>query len=287
MRDLYQEVTDRIVASIEAGTPPWVKPWSVSDQRPRNAATQRHYRGVNNVLLGLEADIKGYADSRWLTFRQATELGARVRGGEHGTTIVFYKLTAIQEDSADRMAIQTRMVPLLRSFTVFNVAQVDGLPEALTKKPEPTTWDAHAEAEALLYSTGVEIHHGSSQAYYERAKDVIHLPPRSSFAERGDYYATALHELVHSTGHEKRCGRDLSNRFGDSAYAMEELVAEIGSAFLCEHCRIDGSLQHSAYLHAWLQVLKTDKRAIFTASAKAQAAADFVLQPAQSEEVAA
>jgi len=159
MIDLYQDVTDRIVAAIEAGTRPWVKPWSISDFRPRNAATQRPYRGVNRVLLGLEADAKGYADSRWLTFRQATELGARVRGGEHGTTVVFYKLTELPKQSADRTAIQYRKVPLLRSFTVFNVAQIDGLPESMTKQPEPAAWDAHVEADALLYSFGAEMLH--------------------------------------------------------------------------------------------------------------------------------
>jgi len=289
MIDLYQDVTDRIVAAIEAGTPPWVKPWSVSDFRPRNAKTQRAYRGVNSVLLGLEADAKGYADSRWLTFRQATELGARVRGGEHGTTVVFYKLTELPEQSADRTAIQYRTVPLLRSFTVFNVAQIDRLPESMMKPPEPAAWDAHNEAEALLYASGAEIHHGGEQAYYQRAKDIIHLPPRSSFAAAGAYYATALHELVHWTGLESRCNRNLAGRFGDDAYAVEEIVAEMGSAFLCAHCRIDGRLQHAAYVHAWIRVLKSDKKAIFAASAKAQAGADFVLrpaQPAQAEEAA-
>jgi len=290
MIDLYQDVTDRIVAAIEAGTPPWVKPWSVSDFRPRNAKTQRPYRGVNSVLLGLEADLRGFKQPQWLTFRQATELGARVRAGAQGTTVVFYKLTELPEQSADRTAIQYRTVPLLRSFTVFNVAQIDGLPESMTKPPEPAVWDAHVEAEALLYASGAEIHHGGDQAYYQRAKDIVHLPPRSSFAAAGDYYATALHELVHWTGHETRCNRNLTGRFGDDAYAVEELVAELGSAMLCAHCRIDGQLQHPAYLRAWLQVLKADKRAIFTASAKAQAGADFVLrtqQPAQAEEVAA
>ncbi len=281
--DLYLEVTQRIITALEAGTPPWVKPWSVSDQRPRNATTARTYRGVNSLLLGLEADAKGYPDSRWLTFRQAAELGARVRGGEHGTKIVFYKLTEIEDDSADH----PRMVPLLRSFTVFNVAQIDGMPEDMTKPPEPAAWDADAEAEALLYASGVEIHHGAAQAYYHRSNDVVHLPARSAFADPGAYYATALHELIHWSGHASRCNRDLKGRFGDGAYAVEELIAELGSAFLCAHCRIDGRLQHAAYMHAWLQVLKGDKRAIFTASAKAQAAADYVLQTTQVEEVAA
>ena len=287
--DLYQDVTDRIVAAIEAGTPPWVKPWSVSDQRPRNATTNRHYRGVNSVLLGIEADSKGYADSRWLTFRQAIELGARIRGGERGTTVVFYKLTKLPEQSADKQEIQYRTVPLLRSFTVFNIAQVEGIPESMATPAEQPAWDAHGEAETLLYTSGAEIYYGGSEAYYQRTNDVIHLPNRSAFADRGAYYSTALHELVHWTGNQKRCNRNLGGRFGDAAYAVEELVAELGSAFLCAHCRLDGTLQHPGYLRAWLEVLKADKRAIFTASAKAQAGADYILQaqqPAQSEEAA-
>ncbi len=284
MSDLYQEATDKIVAAIEAGTPPWVKPWSVSDFRPRNAKTNRPYRGVNSVLLSLEADARGYADPRWLTFRQAIEIGARIRGGERGTTVVFYKLTKLPEQSADRTEIQYRTVPLLRSFTVFNVAQVDGLPESMVKPPEPVAWDSHAEAEALLYASGAEMHHGGDSAYYQRAKDQIHLPPKSSFSDSGAYYTTALHELMHWTGAPIRCNRELKGRFGDNAYAVEELVAELGSAFLCAHCRIDGRLQHAAYLHAWLKVLKADKRAIFTASAKAQAGADFVLRTQQPVE---
>lgn len=290
MRDLYQEVTNRIVASLEAGTPPWVKPWSVSDQRPRNAATQRLYRGINSVLLELEADAKGYADSRWLTYRQAAELGAQVRGGEHGSTVVFYKLRELPEAQAEGTEPQKRVVPLLRSFTVFNVAQVDKLPAALTEPTKPVAWDAHAEAEALLHASGADIRHSSPKAYYNRGVDLIHLPPQNAFPDQGAYYGTALHELVHWTGHPTRCNRDLKGRFGDSAYAMEELIAEMGSAFLCAHCRIDGGLQHAAYMHSWLEVLKRDKRAVFTASGKAQAAADYVLrkvEPAQAEGEAA
>ena len=223
----------------------------------------------------------------WLTFRQATELGARVRGGEHGTTVVFYKLTELPEQSADRTAIQYRTVPLLRSFTVFNVAQIDGLPEAMTKPPEPAVWDAHVEAEALLYASGAEIHHGGDQAYYQRAKDIVHLPPRSSFAAAGDYYATALHELVHWTGHEKRCNRNLTGRFGDDAYAMEELVAEMGSAYLCAHCRLDGSCSMLRIFTPGSS-FEIRQAGIFTASAKAQAGADYAThsQPVQAEEAA-
>jgi antirestriction protein ArdC len=288
MNDLYQNVTDRIVAAIEAGTPPWIKPWSVAgDLRPLNAATRRPYRGINSVLLGLEAQTQGYARSRWLTYRQAAELGAQVRKGERGTTVVFYKLREVPEAQSEQPGDEKRVIPLLRSFTVFNVAQIEGLPAALTEPPKPEAWTSSEAAEALLHASSATIRHGGVHAYYDRGLDAIHLPARSAFADGTSYYATALHELLHWTGHPARCNRDLKGRFGDAAYAMEELIAEMGSAFLCAHCAIDGRLQHAAYVRAWLPVLKGDKRAVFTAAAKAQAAADYLLQPEQIGEVAA
>ncbi len=285
MKDFYQDVTTRIVAAIEAGTPPWVKPWSVSDQRPKNAATGRLYRGINTLLLGLEAQAHGYASNAWLTYRQAAALNAQVRGGEHGTSIVLYKLHEVEDTKIEG---ERRVIPLLRTFTVFNVAQIDGLLET----PTPTTrsWNPHLEAELVLTSSGADIRHGTPKAYYTTVMDRIHLPVKHAFKDQGAYYATALHELTHWTGHKSRCSRDLSGRFGNDSYAMEELIAELCSAFLCAHCRIDGRLQHAAYLHSWLQVLKADKRAIFTAAAKAQQAADFLLgsvEMEQTEEAAA
>jgi antirestriction protein ArdC len=288
MKDFYQDVTNRIVAAIEAGTPPWLRPWSVSDQRPRNAATQRLYRGINCLLLGLEAQAHGYASNAWLTYRQAAALNAQVRGGEHGTSIVLYKLHEVDDVKTEG---EKRVIPLLRTFTVFNVAQIDGLPQP-TQPTRPTpAWDPHLEAELLLSSSGADIRYGTSQAYFHPAKDVIYLPAKDAFTDGGSYYSVALHELTHWAGHPTRCNRDLSGRFGNDAYAMEELIAELGSACLCAHCRIDGRLQHAAYLHSWLQVLKSDKRAIFTASAKAQQAADLLLGSVEvehtDEEVAA
>jgi antirestriction protein ArdC len=171
-----------------------------------------------------------------------------------------------------------------------NVAQMDGLPEPTPPTRPTPAWDPHLEAELVVASSGAEIRYGSTQAYFHPAKDAIYLPAKEAFADQGAYYATALHELTHWTGHPKRCNRDLSGRFGNDSYAMEELIAELGSAFLCAHCRIDGCLQHAAYLHSWLQVLKADKRAIFTASAKAQQAADLLLGSVeidQTEEEAA
>ena len=292
MRDLYKEVTDRIVAAIESGTPPWVRPWSqTTDPRPANAATQRPYRGINSLLLGFEAQLKGYPHNRWLTFRQAAKLGARVQKNAQGTSVVFYKLREVPEAQPEVSETpKKRVIPLLRAFTVFNVAQIDGLPAGLTAPPIPHSWDAQAEAEQLINTSGAEVRHGGNHAYYDRALDTIHLPSGGAFADRGGYYATALHELAHWTGHPARCNRSLAGRFGDSAYAMEELIAELSSAYLCAHCRIDGRLQHAAYVRGWLPVLKNDKRAIFTASSKAQAAADYLLTrnyPEQLEGVAA
>ena len=280
MKDFYQSVTDRIVSAIEAGTPPWVRPWSVSDQRPKNAATGRLYRGINSLLLGLEAQARGYASGAWLTYRQAAALNAQVRGGEHGTSVVLYKLHEVDDAKTEG---EKRVIPLLRTFTVFNVAQIDGLPQPAQPAQPTAGWNSHLEAELLLSASGADIRHGAPKAYYSRIMDLIHLPVKHAFKDQGAYYSTALHETCHWTGHPKRCNRDLAGRFGTDAYAVEELIAEMGSAFLCAHCRIDGRLQHAAYLHSWLQVLKSDKRAIFTASAKAQQAADFLLGSVETE----
>lgn len=281
--DIYAEVTAKIVTALEAGCPPWVRPWSaVGNTLPANATTHRPYRGINVLLLAMEAATHGYPDGRWLTFRQATALGGHVRKGEHGTTVVFWKLREIGEtmESMESMAdtASRRVVPLLRSFTVFNVAQVDGLPPALTPElPPAPAWQCQEAAEAIIDHSGADVRHGGGRAYYRPGADYVQLPPRTAFAKASSYYATALHELVHWTGHPARLKRQLSGRFGDDAYAAEELVAELGSAFLCAHCRIDGELQHASYVGNWLRVLRQDKRAIFVASTKAQHAADFLL----------
>ena len=215
-----------------------------------------------------------------MTYRQAAALNAQVRGGEHGTSVVLYKLHEVADAKTEG---EKRVIPLMRCFTVFNVAQIDGLPQPAQPAQPTRAWDPHLEAELVLSSSGADIRAGTSQAYFHPAKDAIYLPAKDAFTDQGAFYSTALHELTHWTGHPKRCNRDLSGRFGNDAYAIEELVAEMGSAFLCGHCRIDGRLQHAAYLHSWLQVLKADKRAIFTASAKAQQAADLLLGSVETE----
>ena len=292
--DLYESVTARIIAALERGTPPWCRPWSQDVDLPMNAETRRPYHGINALLLSMEATSQGYALNRWLTYRQAEELGAQVRRGERGTAVVLCRLRKVSAraevyPTPDEPDLDERVIPLLRAFTVFNVSQVDGVPDAL-RTVLRHDWAPLERAEELLVRSGASIHHGGAQAFYSPAHDEIQLPPRHLFPAADRFYATALHELSHWTGHPSRCNRQLSTRFGDAAYAVEELIAEMAAAFLCAHCRIDGALQHAAYLQSWLDLLGADKRAIFVAATRAQQAADYLLTlvpPANAEALAA
>ena len=287
LKDLYQSVTNQIIAALEAGTQPWVCPWQAGagDLAPANLASGRPYRGINVLLLNLRAISCGYGVNRWMTFQQACSLGAAVRKGEHGTPIVFFKMHEFGTGDA-QVAPATypskgedrKVIPLLRSFTVFNAAQIDGLPEALQPAPQAAPdWNACDTAELILNASQAQIRHGGSRAFYAPSLDVIQLPERSAFANATDYYGTALHELTHWTGHPDRCNRVLTSRVHIEAYAFEELVAEMGSAFLANYCGLPGQLQHASYIDSWLQALRSDKRLIFTAASQAQKAADYLL----------
>jgi antirestriction protein ArdC len=287
--DLYASITSRIIAAMERGTPPWVRPWSqIDDVLPINAHSRRPYRGVNFALLSLEAEAYGYSVNRWLTYRQASELGAQVRRGERGSTVVFWQLrrvAATAESFPDESAQPPpdNVYPLLRAYTVFNVAQIEGLPVDYAT-PRVPTWEPEARGEELILMSGARFRQGGTRAYYQPGTDEIHLPALAAFPTAAGYYATALHELVHWSGAPARCHRDLNGRFGDAAYAAEELIAEMGAAYLCAHCRIDGELRHASYLQSWLRVLRNDKRAIFTAAAAAQKAADYLIGLTQPPE---
>ena len=277
MHDLYQQVTDRIIAALEAGTPPWLPPWSGGEYSiPENLASGHRYRGINVLLLNLTASARGYERSRWLTFKQALMLGGHVRKGECGSPVVFFKPLEIEDKEEVESASPRRVIPLLRSFTVFNVAQVEGLDEDLCPLPE-YQWDPLAAAETLLADSGATIQHGGNRACYRPSDDAIQLPPRAWFPSAEAYYATALHELTHWTGHPLRCNRPVGRRHSIDAYAFEELVAEMGAAFTCAHCHLPARLEHASYIESWLQALKNDKRLILTAAGKAQAAADYLL----------
>jgi len=279
MNDVYQRVTDRIIAQLEAGVAPWIKPWAgISEPVPVNATTGRAYRGINHLVLQMEGTARGLDRNAWLTFGQAVAIGGRIRKGSHGVQIVFFQLRErVVEDGSAISDGDRRRIPLLRTFTVFPLVDVEGLPDEYYQPPAVPVWDGNARAEGLIAASGANVCHGGNRAFFRPADDLIQLPERGAFRSADDYFSTALHELVHWTSAPKRCERQLGRRFGDDAYAAEELIAELGAAFLCAHCHIDGQLQHANYIDSWLRVLHSDKRAVFTAAAKAQQAADFIL----------
>lgn len=283
--DLYTSVTLQIITALEAGTAPWICPWRRGGLGlpPANLSTGRPYRGINTLLLNLRASANGYNLNRWITFQQARALGGNVRRGESGTQVIFFKMNDLKakDDQSTRAANDEptrRVIPLMRSFTVFNAAQVDGLPQALTALPSPPDeWNPVVAAESLLDRSGAVIRHAGDHAFYRFSDDLIQLPPQRMFATPEDYYGTALHELTHWTGHPSRCNRPLSGRQHIEAYAFEELVAEMGSAFLNSHCGIAGELQHASYIASWLDALRNDRRLIFSAASLAQRAVDFLI----------
>ena len=283
-QDVYSRVTDRIVSDLEQGVRPWMKPWSAGNTEGRIHRPLRHngtpYRGINVLLLWGEALEKGYAAPIWMTFRQAQELGAHVRKGESGALVVFADRYTKSEANEQGEEVE-REIPFMKAYTVFNVEQIEGLPARYVGTPKETKADALpllAEAESFFAATGAEFRHGGNRAFYAPAVDFIQLPPPEAFKDAQSYAATKAHELTHWTGHESRLAREFGKRFGDQAYAFEELVAELGAAFLCADLGVtpEPREDHAAYLSHWLEVLKQDKRAIFSAAAHAQRAADYL-----------
>ena len=278
-RDLYAEVSARIIAELERGALPWVKPWSATAgmNTPCNAVSNRPYSGCNIILLWL-ARNRGWASPRFLTFKQALEAGGNVRKGEHGTKVYFVKQLQVQDKDAEGEGA-TRIVPMLREYTVFNVDQCENLPERIrTPSPmrirNPESRDALADE--FLGSTGADIREGHGEAYYVPSRDFISLPAFEAFKGADHFYNVAFHELTHWTGHKARLGRDLKNRFGSGQYAAEELVAELGAAFLCAEFGFDGDVRNAGYIATWIGLLKADKRAFFTACSAASKAVDYL-----------
>ena len=287
-RDLHAEVSARILAELERGAAPWVKPWSVTAGQnvPQNAVTNRPYSGCNVILLWL-ARSRGWPTPRFLTFKQAIEAGVNVRKGEHGTKVYFVKQLQIKE--GDGSGSDTRLVPMLREYTVFNVGQCENLPDTIKSgRPmrvrNPDTRDALADA--FLRSTGADIREGHGEAYYAAGDDFISLPAFEAFKGADHFYNVAFHELTHWTGHKSRLDRDLKHRFGERAYAAEELVAEVGAAFLSAEFGFDGEVRNAGYIATWIELLKADKRAFFTACSRASKAADYLRGVALAEPAA-
>lgn len=270
--DIYQTVTDRLVTALEAGTVPWLRPWKTANRgsalEPYNASSGRPYNGVNLLILGCAP----YQSLGWMTFNQARALGGCVRKGERGTTVVFWKFDRVRDDETGE--VKTR--PFARAYTVFNVEQIDGLPETLAAPLPPVAPEGGVIEVARRH--GVDLRHGGDRAFFSPTYDFVQMPSADAFKSPEHYDATLAHELTHWTGGKARLDREFGKRFGDQAYAFEELIAEIGSAFACARLGVplDG-LQHPAYLANWLAVLKGDKRAIFTAASAAKRAAELLL----------
>lgn len=290
LKDIYSRITSQIVQAIEAGAPDYRMPWHTSGLacEPVNAVTKRPYQGINVVSLWATAQAKGYESGVWATYNQWQELGAQVRKGEKSTLVVVWKEVDRKEkeqhsdeEQREQANKSKGRVLLARGFYVFNVAQVDGYQAAV----QPTLPEDQRieQAERFFERQKATIQHGGERAFYRPSEDLICLPPFGKFRSPLGYYSTLAHEITHWTGAPHRLHRQLENRFGSEAYAMEELIAELGAAFVCSKLGIENEprTDHAAYIQHWLKVLKRDTRAIFLAASKAQQAVEFLFDPAR------
>ncbi len=295
-KDVYTRVTDQIIASLEQGVRPWMKPWNAAHGAGEITRPLRHngkpYSGVNVIMLWSAAEEQGFNAPIWMTFRQAKETGGHVRKGEKGTLVVYANTLTRTETDEESGKETERKIPFMKGYTVFNVDQIEGLPSHYYAPAQPPTLEPTERIERLetfFGNTGADVRSGGNQACYAIGPDHIRMPPFEFFKDVESYYATLAHETCHWTRHPSRLDRDLGRkRWGDAGYAMEELVAELGSAFLSADLGLTPEIRedHAAYIENWLEVLKNDKRAIFSAAAHAQRATDFLhgLQPAPEPE---
>jgi antirestriction protein ArdC len=258
---LYDEITDKIIAELEAGRVPWVQPWGTAAAKaslaiPKNASTGRQYSGVNILLLWGSGIERGFTGQSWLTFRQALSLGGHVRKGERGTTVVYADrfVPSDEKRRAAEVGEEAQAIPFLKRFTVFNSDQCDGLPpEIATTAPPPPTGMIEPKVEALIKATGITFRIGGDRAFYAPAEDYVQVPPPQCYFEPINWHRTALHELGHATGHHSRLNRDLSGSYGTKKYAFEELVAELCAAFGCASLGIVPTVRHADYIGNWLE----------------------------------
>ena len=282
---LYDDITDKIIAELEAGRAPWVQPWGSAAAKaplamPRNAATGRHYSGINVLILWGAVIQHGFPGQSWLTFRQALSLGGNVRKGEHGTTVVYAdRFTPEDEKSrAHETGEDAAAIPFLKRFTVFSAAQCDGLPDNIAAiAPPPPPGLIEPRVEALIEATGIDFRIGGDRAFYVPAHDYVQVPPPQAYFEPINWHRTALHELGHASGAEHRLNRNLSGSFGSKLYSVEEITAELISAYSCAALGIVPTVRHADYIGSWLDVLREDNRAIVRAASQASKAADWLL----------
>ena len=271
--DLYERVTNNIILEIEAGNlPPWLKPWKRGKTTgiiPVNAATNNHYNGINVLNLWHEREEKQWPTPYWCTYKQCTEMRGQVRAGEKAAHVIYVNKTSVGEgDDAE-------LVPFMRCYALFNVAQCDGLPH---NEPDPQLpeHERNEKAETFFAAINAEVRWNEAMAAYIPSKDCIIMPARGAFSTPENLYATFAHEHIHYTGHKCRLDRDLKSRFDNEAYALEELIAEIGAAMTCATLQVTGELRHASYVESWLKVLKNDSKAIVTAASMASKATDYL-----------
>ncbi|WP_270373648.1 ArdC family protein [Marinicauda sp. Alg238-R41] len=295
--DIYSQITNTIVEAIEQGAGEWQMPWHRSGEglnRPINIHSGKAYRGINILSLWASAQAREFTTGSWGTYRQWQEKGCQVRKGEKSSLIVFYKEFEVEEPDPNT-GDETSKRRVARASWVFNADQVDGYERPEPVEPVSDPVQRSQAAERFVTRTGAVIRHGGDQAFYRPSDDVIQLPEPERFlgsetsTPTESYYSTLLHELTHWTGHAKRCDRQFGERFGDDAYAVEELVAELGASFLCADLGInlDPRPDHAAYIDHWLRVLKADSKAIFTAAAQAAKASDYLAGLQERSEAAA
>src|SRR6202162_1620646 len=284
-QDIYTRITSQIVSHLEKGVRPWGRPWNAEHAAGRITRPLRHngkpYSGINVLSLWASAMAQNFAAPIWITFKQAWELDAHIRKGEKGSLVLYADSITRKETDEQTGDEIDREIPFLKGYTVFNVEQIDGLPEHYYAKAAPRveTLARIEQAEIFFAGTGATIQNGVTMAYYNASQDFVQMPPFESFRDAESFYSTLAHETVHWTRHKSRLDRDFGRkRFGDEGYAMEELVAELGSAFLSTDLDLTHELRddHASYIASWIKVLKDDKRAIFTAASHAQRAADFL-----------
>ena len=287
-KDLYQDFTDQVIKQMEDNNMNWTKPFTTTILNGHhNIVSKKPYQGMNCFNIGLSVYKNGFKSNEWATFNQWKNLGAKIKKGSKGTEILYWNIKEYEDKTNKDEKVK---IPFLKYFVVFNADQVEGYETKEIETKEIDDWKAHFKTDTFVENTKADIQI-NNKAFYSPSADYIGMPPKEDF--KGDkentkeqyYYSTLLHELTHWSGHSSRCNRDLKNRFGSKAYAMEELVAEIGSAFLCSHLGVTKAPtpNHGRYLNNWLEVLKEDKKAIFKAFSLSKVSSEYLLELDQTE----